>query len=462
MRRFRLTKFFPKTQLEPGQRPMFTRQELIRLIIPLMIEQLLAITIGMADSVMVASCGEAAVSGVSLVDSINVLLINILSALTTGGAIVASQYLGRQDVEEANIATKQLFMSTLALSAAIMAVCLMFRTLILYGIFGHVDPSVMQNCEIYFFWSALSYPFLGIYNSGAAIYRSMGNSKISMFTSVIMNLWNVCGNAILIFGFSMGVAGAALATFTSRILGAVLIVLLLHIQHNPIRLDSLQGFAPKWGMVKSILKIGVPTGLENGMFQVGKILVQGLVASFGTASIAANAVSGAIAGLPLIPGSATGLAMVTVVGQCMGAGEIKQAKNYTKKLMLLACGSMGVICILMMIFLNPILGIYQLSADTMGIARVLLLSNLSCVIVFWGISFVLPNALRAAGDVRFTMTVSMLSMWLCRVAASYLLAQFFQLGVLGVWIAMYLDWVVRDVFFTARFLSGKWTTKKVV
>ena len=154
--------------------------------------------------------------------------------------------------------------------------------------------------------------------------------------------------------------------------------------------------------------------------------------------------------------------MVTVVGQCMGAGEIKQAKNYTKKLMLLACGSMGVICILMMIFLNPILGIYQLSADTMGIARVLLLSNLSCVIVFWGISFVLPNALRAAGDVRFTMTVSMLSMWLCRVAASYLLAQFFQLGVLGVWIAMYLDWVVRDVFFTARFLSGKWTTKKVV
>lgn len=242
-----MTKFFSKTQLEPGQRPMFTRQELIRLIIPLMIEQLLAITIGMADSVMVASCGEASVSGVSLVDSINVLLINVFSALTTGGAIVASQYLGRQDVKQANIATKQLFMSTFALSAAIMAVCLMFQTPILYGIFGHVESSVMQNCEIYFFWSALSYPFLGIYNSGAAIYRSMGNSKISMFTSVIMNLWNVCGNAILIFGFGMGVAGAAIATFTSRILGAVLIVLLLHIQHNPIRLDSLQGFFPKMG-----------------------------------------------------------------------------------------------------------------------------------------------------------------------------------------------------------------------
>ena len=442
--------------------PLFSRKELIQLIVPLMIEQLLAITIGMADSVMVSNCGEAAVSGVALVDSINVLLINIFSALTTGGAIVASQYLGRQDIKNANIATKQLFMSTFVITVLLMAGCLIFKLPILYGVFGHAEAAVMENCEIYFFWSALSYPFLGVYNAGAAVYRSMGNSKISMVTSVIMNLFNVGGNAILIFGAQMGVAGAAIATLGSRILGAVLMVVLLHFQHNPIRLNSFSGFAPRWDMIRSILKIGIPTGVENGVFQIGKVLVQGLVTSFGTVAIAANAVSGAIAGFPLSPGSAVGLAMVTVVGQCMGAGEVRQAKQYTKKLMALACSCMGVICVLMMIFIDPILNIYQLSADTMSTARILLLSDFACVILFWAISFVLPNALRAAGDVRFTMTVSMLSMWLCRVAASYVFAQFFQLGVLGVWIAMYLDWVVRDIAFVGRFIRGKWLTKKVV
>lgn len=299
--------------------PLFSRKELIQLIVPLMIEQLLAITIGMADSVMVSNCGEAAVSGVALVDSINVLLINIFSALTTGGAIVASQYLGRQDIKNANIATKQLFMSTFVITVLLMAGCLIFKLPILYGVFGHAEAAVMENCEIYFFWSALSYPFLGVYNAGAAVYRSMGNSKISMVTSVIMNLFNVGGNAILIFGAQMGVAGAAIATLGSRILGAVLMVVLLHFQHNPIRLNSFSGFAPRWDMIRSILKIGIPTGVENGVFQIGKVLVQGLVTSFGTVAIAANAVSGAIAGFPLIPGSAVGLAMVTVVGQCMGA-----------------------------------------------------------------------------------------------------------------------------------------------
>ena len=269
--------------MEKSETMMFSNRSLKRLIWPLVVEQLLAVTIGMTDTVMVASCGEAAVSGVSLVDSINILLINVFSALATGGAIVASQYLGRDDLENANLAARQLLLSVGFLSALLAALALVGNVSILNLIFGSAEADVMQNSYTYFFWSALSYPFLGIYNGGAALFRAMGNSKVSMRTSIIMNILNVCGNALLIFVFQLGVAGAAISTLVSRALGAVVMVWLLHSkphQSDKIHLTSLNIFRPDWSMIKKILNIGIPNGLENGMFQIGKILVQGLIATF--------------------------------------------------------------------------------------------------------------------------------------------------------------------------------------
>lgn len=441
---------------------MFTAKDLRKLILPLIVEQFLAVTIGMADTIMVASTGEAAMSSVSLVDAINILLINIFSALATGGAIVASQYLGREDNKRANVAAKQLLLVTTAMSAFIMAVCLIGRNPILDLIFGKIEPEVMDNCRVYFFWSALSYPFLAVYNAGAALYRSMGNSKVSMLTSTLMNAINIAGNALLIFGFHMGVAGAAIASLFARMVGAVLITCLLRFKPHVIQLEAVfkLDFQPE--MIKNILKFGVPTGLENGMFQIGRLMTQGLVATFGLTATTANAIGMSLSAFPQIPGTAIGLAMVTVVGRCIGARRQEEAKRYTLKLTGLAYLAMGALNLVMLALLPVVIGIYNPSPATAALARELMLYCIACTILLWPASFVLPNGLRAAGDVRFTMTVSIVSMWAFRIGFSYLLAKGLQMGVLGVWIAMTIDWAFRILCFAIRFFRGKWMNKQLI
>ena len=348
---------------------MFSRKQLIKLILPLVVEQLLAMTIGIADTLMVATCGEAAVSGISLVDSINILLINIFSALATGGAIICSQLIGKEQPQNAKKAAKQLLLITAILSVAIMAVCLASQRSLLRVLFGSIEDAVMDSAVTYLFLSALSYPFIAVYNAGAALFRSMGNSKISMYASVIMNVVNVGGNALLIFQLKMGVAGAGLASLISRILAAVFVLYLLNNKKNLLYIERWLHWKPDFPMIKNILRIGIPTGLENGMFQIGKILVASLIASFGTASITANAVANSANSLVFVPAQAIGLGMITVVGQCVGAGDFKQAKNYMLKLTGTAYLFMISLNILMYFCISPMLTLYQLSAETAAHAR---------------------------------------------------------------------------------------------
>lgn len=444
------------------QAPRFTRKGILRLILPLIVEQLLAVTIGMADSVMVASSGEAAVSSVSLVDSINVLLIQIFAALATGGAIVSSQYLGRQDVESARKSAKQLLVVVAFFALCIGIICLALNRHLLGWLFGDTEKAVMDNCVIYFFWSAISYPFIGVYNAGAALFRSMNNSRISMVTSIIMNVANLIGNAILIFGFHMGVAGAAISTCFSRILGSVIVVGLLCRRNDLIYIDTFRGFRLNFQVIKNILFIGIPSGLENGVFQIGKILVQGLVASLGTTAIAANSVANSVAAISNSPASAVGLGLLTMVGQCVGARDYKQAKRYIFKMTGLAYISIFIMAGCLLLCINPILEIYNLTEETAGIARQLLISYCCAGMVFWPSSFVVPNGLRAANDVKYTMTVSILSMWIFRVGFSYLLVWGFHVGVIGVWIAMYIDWIVRITCFFLRLHGDKWKSKQLI
>ncbi len=435
---------------------MFTKKDLWKLIAPLIVEQFLAVAIGMADTIMVTSCGEEALSAVSNVDAINILLINIFSALATGGAIVASQFIGREDDGSACVAAKQLLMVTTIISVVIMGGCLLGGDGLLGLIYGGAEPLIMENSRVYFFWSALSYPFIAIYNAGAALFRAMGNSRVSMMTAILMNVLNISGNALLIFGFQMGVAGAAISSLVSRMAGAVLIILLLRFRPHRIHFDRIfrLDFQPK--MVRNILAIGVPSGLENGMFQVGKILVQSLVVSLGTASIAANAVGNSVAALPQIPGAAIGLAMITVVGQCVGAGRLEEAKAYTFKLTGLAYAAMIPLCIVEICTAAPVVSLFDLSGEGAALAVQLLTYHGVTCSLLWPASFVMPNGLRAANDVRFTMTVSMLSMWIFRIGFSYLLVNWLELGILGVWIAMTVDWLVRVVVFLFRLFSGRW------
>ncbi len=447
---------------QEARRELFDRKALARLLVPLLIEQLLALTIGMADTVMVSSLGEAAVSAVSLVDGINVLLLSILSAMATGGAVVASQYLGHRDEQQACNSARQLYQLTFLGALAVAVVCLTFNRALLRGIFGHVEEAVLDGAVIYFALTALSYPFMALYNSGAALFRSMGNSKVSMYISLVMNLANIGGNALMIFGFHWGVAGAGAATLLSRIVGAVAVTWLLMDRHHPIHLHKLHKISFQKDMVGRILRVGVPNGLENGMFQVGKLLVLNLTSSFGTAAIAANAICNTVAGVAVLPGSTVGLAMVTVVGQCMGAGDSEQADRGIRRLMLLTHGAMLVTGLGVALLNGPLVDIFNLSGEAAAMARSVLRMYGLTSLVFWPTSFTLPCGLRGAGDARFTMLVSVGSMWACRIGLSYLLGGYMGMGLMGVWIAMSLDWVMRDAFYLPRWLSGKWKTMKVI
>ena len=441
---------------------MFSRKDLSRLILPLVVEQFLAMTIGIADTLMVATCGEAAVSGISMVDSINILLINVFSALATGGAIVCSQYIGKSQPDQARKAAKQLVLITAVLSAGVMLLCLIAQRGLLRLLFGSIEEAVMDNAATYLFLSALSYPFIAMYNAGAALFRSMGNSKISMYASLMMNIVNVGGNALLIFQCNMGVAGAGLASLISRILAAVLVLFLLGNKKNIIRIEHWLHWKPNGAMIRNILRIGIPTGLENGMFQIGKLLVASLIATFGTASITANAVTNSACSLVFVPSSAIGLGMITVVGQCVGAGDFQQAGRYMWKLTGLSYVFMAALNIGMFFCIDPMIALYQLSAETGEIARELMIWHSVAAAVLWPAAFTLPNGLRAAGDVKFTMIVSVFSMWTFRIGFSFLIGKYLGVGVLGVWIAMFIDWIFRIALFVWRVVSGKWKNRQLV
>lgn len=435
---------------------MFTKKQLYKLIIPLIIEQLLAVAVGMADTMMVSYAGEAAMSGVSLVDTLNILIINIFAALATGGAVVASQFLGHKDEKEACKSGNQLLLTIGVISILITAVSIIGNYGILHMIYGDISQDIMDNARIYFYITAISFPFIAIYNSCAALCRAMGNSKVSMKVSLFMNFINILGNAIFVYGFHMAAEGVAIPTFISRFVAAIVMIVVLSNKKHAIHIDHIFKLRYDWNMIKRILRIGIPSGLENSMFQVGKILVQGLIASFGITAISANAVACNLANFQSITGSAIGLAMITVIGQCVGANNFEEAKKYTKKLMKVTYIAMFFLNIGFILAATPMLHIYNLSLETINVAYKLVVLHAVCGIIFWPASFTLPNALRAANDVKFTMLTSISSMWLWRISFSYILGRYMELGVFGVWIAMTLDWVFRGVCFVLRFISGKW------
>lgn len=429
---------------------MFSKKDLMKLLGPLIIEQILTVLVGMVDVMMVASVGETAVSGVALVDSISLLIMQLLAALATGGAVVCSQYIGRHARVDACRAAGQLMVVTTSCSVLFAGIALIGNRSLLGLIFGQAEEAVMANAAVYFRITALSYPFLAVYNASAALYRSTGNSKVSMMVSVMMNAINITGNAICIYGLHMGVEGVALPTLISRAAAALLMLLLIRHPNNVIRVFSISQLKPDFSIIKKILVVGIPSGLESGMFQFGKITLQSLVATLGTTAIAGFAVASNLVTLQYLPGNALGLGLITIVGQCVGAGEYEQAKQYTKKLVLLNYLLLFAVCSLLIFGRYPIVGLYYLSSEASALARNLILVH-ACAMVLWPLSFVVPNALRASLDARFTMVISILSMWIFRIGFAYLFVKNMEMGVMGIWYAMFIDWGFRAVVFSGRF-----------
>ena len=441
---------------------IFPRQKLIRLLVPLFIEQILAVTISIADTMMVASCGETAVSAVSLVAQINILIIYMFSALAAGGAVVSAQYIGRKDLQNARITAKQLLYLCTAVSTVIAVVIVSFRGPLLGAVYGNIEKDVMDSCKIYLFFTAIDYPFIAIYNTCAALFRSNGNSRVSMLISTLMNGINMAGNAYFIYVAGLGVAGAAIATLISRIVGATIILSLMLRPRDGMYIEKVYQPVVRWDMIKRILKIGVPNGMENSMFQFGKLIVASMITTFGTSAIAANAVCNNISTFAIMPGTAIGLGMVTVVGQCVGAEEYGQAIKYTRKLMTYMYIGMFIMNMTIFFAASQVLRLYNLSPEAYAGAYHILRIYTFISAAIWPIAFGLPNALRASGDTRFTMVISIVSMWVFRIGCSYLLALGFGLKLDGVWFGMYIDWVFRSSIFILRFARGKWKEKRVI
>lgn len=434
---------------------LFSKEDLKTLIIPLIFEQALAVTVGMADTMMIASVGEAAISGVSLVDMINMLIFSILSALATGGAVVTSQNLGAKKIDEACRSAKQLLLSVTIASIAITLMVIVGRIPLLKLFFGRIEADVMRNALIYLMISAVSFPFLAIYNACSALFRSMGNAQITLNVSILVNLINVIGNAVCIFLFHMGVAGVAIPTLLSRAIGGIILYVLLknpehmvHFKKEPLHLE--------WNTIKKILYIGIPSGIENGIFQLGRVLVVSIISGFGTVQIAANGVANNLDTMGCIVGQAISLAMITVIGQCVGANDEKQIRYYTKRLLVIAYICTAITNSLILLFLNPILSFYGLSAETTRLAYILVMIHDGCAILLWPVSFILPNMLRACNDVKFTMIISIFSMFAFRIGLSYVIGIQMGMGAIGVWIAMLVDWIFRTVLFIGRYASGRW------
>lgn len=434
------------------------------LLIPVVLEQLLNSIMGTADTMMVSNVGSAAISAVSLVDSINVLVIQAFSALAAGGAIVCAQYIGQRNKEKANESARQVLFIITAISVAVSLICLVFQKPLLRLIFGSVEPAVMRPSETYFFYTALSFPFIAAYDSAASIFRAQDNTKGPMIISMISNVMNIAGNAVMIWVFHMGVAGAALSTLISRIFCAVVVIIQLRKEKEGQEVVVRDYFEirPDWSMIRRILGLGIPSGIENSMFQLGKLAIQSTVSTLGTTAIAAQAMTNILENLNGIAAIGVGVGLMTIVGQCLGAGRQDEAVYYIKKLCVIAEVIIIISCLGVFALTKPITilgGMEKESAD-MCFHMVMWITIVKPLV--WIMAFIPGYGLRAAGDVKFSMIVSCCTMWACRFCLCVFLIRVMGFGPMGVWIGMFADWTLRGIIFTWRFHSRKWLQHKVI
>ena len=444
------------------QKHLFSNKMLKSILVPVILEQLLNSFMGTADTMMVSNVGSAAISAVSLVDSINVLLIQAFSALAAGGTIICAQYMGQRNYERANKSARQVLFIILSISAAVTILCLLFKDPLRHFIFGKVDADVMEASSVYFLFSAASYPFIALYDSGASIFRAQENTKGPLIISVISNVMNIVGNAILIWGFNMGVAGAAIATLVSRIFCAVVVLWQLRKDRQPIVVRDYLKIRPDRKLIGRILGLGIPSGIENSMFQLGKLAIQSTVSTLGTTAIAAQAMTNNLEMLNGTAAMGVGIGLMTIVGECIGAGREDEAVYYVKKLSCVAEMIIIGCCLLVFALTKPITILGGMEPESARMCFQMMAWITVVKPLVWVVSFIPAYGMRAAGDVRFSMITSCVSMWVCRFCLCVFLIRVIGMGPLAVWFGMFTDWTIRGIVFIWRFHSRKWLKHKVV
>ncbi|MBR5954466.1 MAG: MATE family efflux transporter [Methanobrevibacter sp.] len=441
---------------------LFSNKALLYLFIPLLIEMSLEFFVGLADSIMVASLGEAAISGVSLVDFLMQLLIFSFSALATGGAVIAGQYLGDKKIDKARDASNQLVWFSAISSLIFMLIVLFARRFLISILFGQIEADVWNTADIYLLIVALSIPFIAVYNSGAAIFRTTNNAFLPMKVMLICDILNVIGNAFCIYYLGWGVEGVAIPTVISRFLSAIVLLYFILDENYILHIKRTLRHKFDWPLLRNVLNVGIPYGIENGLFQLGRILVLSLVSTFGTMAIAANSVGYAIGVFSVLPGFAINLGLTAVISRCVGANDYEQARYYNKKCILIVFIAHLIINIVIFALLPFLLGVYGLSAKTAQMATEMIIWHGIFAIIIWPIAFTLPATFRGAGDSKSVMYISLAVMFTCRIVLAYVIADWLGIGVFGTWIAMFIDLNVRAALYLYRYFSDKWTEFRAV
>ena len=441
---------------------LYPNRAMFLLLVPIVVEQLLNSFMGMADTMMVSNVGSEAISAVSLVDSINNLVIQMFAAMASGAAIICSQYLGHRDKEGSNKAARQVLLTVLVISVSLTLIGLLLRKPLLRLIFGQIEPEVMDKAMSYFLVTILSYPFLALFNAGAAFFRAGGNSRFPMIVSVISNLFNIGGNAILIFGLDMGVTGAALSTLFSRIFCAVVVLFSLRRDGQPIVVRDYYRIRPDMPLIMKILAIGIPSGIENGMFQFGKLAIQSTVSAMGTAAIAAQAMANILEMVNGIFGVGVGIGLMTMVGQALGAGRKEEARYYIVKCTKIGLVGILVSCLAVFGLAEPVTRLAGMEPESARLCIEMVTAITIAKPLFWAFSFIPGYGMRAAGDVKFSMITSTLTMWCLRVVLCIFLVKTYNMGPMAVWYGMFADWAVRGIVFTLRFRGDRWLQKRVI
>lgn len=440
------------------KRSLFTNKDLFILFLPLIIEQLLSFFVGLADSLMAAAIGEAAVSGVSLVDMLAELLISIFAALSTGGAVIMGQYIGAKKHDSAKNTANQIVWFTGGTGVVIMILVYVFKSIIMRVLFGEIEADVYRCANVYLLITAMSIPFMALYNAGTAIFRSNGNSSLSMKIMICMNILNVLGDALFVFIFHTGVEGLAVPTLISRVGAAVIILYFCAKKNDEIYISRFKGF--NISEIKHILSIGIPYSLENGMFYFGRLMLVSLVARFGTSAIAANSIGGTLTSFQALPGTAIGLGLSVVISRCAGANDFAQARYYSRKVIGIIYAVHVVSAGIIMAFLHYILSMYALSEETTGLVYKIVLSHGIVMALIWPLGNSLPVIFRASSDAKFPMVVCISTMICCRIVLAYVFVYVFNMNMLAVWIAIYCDWFVKGTIFMFHYIRGKWAVIK--
>lgn len=433
---------------------MYSKKELLRLFFPAFIEQFLSTAIGVVNTMMVSGLGAFAVSAVGIVDSINFVAMNLFLAVSTGATVVIAQHLGAGNRKEASDTAAQSIVSVLILSTITGLALYIFGQQIIGFMFGDAEPAVKSAAWIYMICSAISYPLLGLFNIFTGILRANNNFIASMTSIIMSNVINLVVGAICIFALDLGVLGAGIGLIAARFTGAAILLFIL-IRSPKIYIKNAS-YKVCSDIMKPVLYIGVPAGLDSLVFNGGKLLVQSIVASLGTASLAANSIASSLNSIINIPGNAVSIIAVSVIGYYAGAANKKELRKMINKLTLYAMILLGAVSIIFLPFATTILKLYQPTGDVLTMALHITYLTLACIPVFWPAAFIIPACLRSTGDVVYVTVVSIASMWIVRVLGGYLLVKYTGLGLMGVWIAWCLDWVTRGVPFYIRVLSRKY------